>query len=76
MNRLAVHFGFVAILQLACADVTFTHSGLAQHTGSFAAGLMHPISTLDHLLTLMLLSGYRVYRNSVRRTEDAIGLVP
>ncbi len=56
--------GLLALCLLACADPALAHRG---HQTGLSAGLMHPLTGLDHLLAMLLVGGWATLLGSTSR---------
>ena len=53
MNRLTRIIACAAVMGLALAAPAFAHTGVGVHSHGFAAGFLHPLLGLDHLLAML-----------------------
>jgi urease accessory protein len=53
MNRPTRIIACAAVMGLALAAPAFAHTGVGAHSHGFAAGFLHPLMGLDHLLAML-----------------------
>jgi urease accessory protein len=53
MNKPTRIIACAAVMGLALAAPAFAHTGIAPHSHGFAAGFLHPLMGLDHLLAML-----------------------
>ena len=53
MNRLTRIFTCAAIIGGALSTPALAHTGIAAHGNGFAAGFLHPLMGLDHMLAML-----------------------
>jgi urease accessory protein len=53
MNRPTRIIACAAVMGLALAAPAFAHTGIGAHSHGFAAGFLHPLMGLDHLLAML-----------------------
>lgn len=53
MNRLTRIFTFAAIMGSALSAPALAHTGIGGHGSGFAAGFLHPMLGLDHMLAML-----------------------
>jgi urease accessory protein len=53
MNRPTLIIASAAVMGLALAAPAFAHTGVGVHSHGFAAGFLHPLMGLDHLLAML-----------------------
>ncbi|HJT14775.1 MAG TPA: HupE/UreJ family protein [Dongiaceae bacterium] len=53
MNRPTRMIASAAVMGLALATPAFAHTGVDAHSHGFAAGFLHPLMGLDHLLAML-----------------------
>ena len=53
MNRLTRIFTFAAIMGIALSAPALAHTGIGAHGSGFAAGFLHPMLGLDHMLAML-----------------------
>jgi urease accessory protein len=53
MNKPTRIIASAAVMGLALAAPAFAHTGVAAHSHGFAAGVLHPLMGLDHLLAML-----------------------
>jgi urease accessory protein len=53
MNRPTLIIASAAVMGLALAAPAFAHTGVGVHSHGFAAGFLHPLMGLDHMLAML-----------------------